>query len=444
MKQKLLSLLVVFVFLLSIFPLQVLAEAEQGGEGQAIQENWRQNSTYRQLKSCHTLDQALLFLSHPINLVRLMGVEDSAIYVVMEDGSYLSLDHYFEKYGEENKRASKINEVWIDESEIGKDNYPINFNKQVPKSAIRDFLVELDLREGNSRCALEQLYMDATAVGDNYWQALCKTVTGMTSDEITELIVNIDKLIEVLTENGGDMLSEDEWSEISDILGGGVDAAVFLNGVKNKLVNDEELSANEWKALVNLCSKVGTKLVGKVGKGALKSVGIKVIPIIGQVAGIFLDAAEEQKEAKEFEAAFEASQKWIEINLGLNAYALSSESEYNRLAERNFNQWKKGLQDPNIYPRTPRDPENPTSRDKQREEEAKDQAEYDAERAIISGAEDAARNPFMNHESNACYHFQAAYSKTAKRPAREILSYDPERVEVEDYLIRGEDYPKII
>jgi hypothetical protein len=196
-------------------------------------------------------------------------------------------------------------------------------------------------------------------------------------------------------------------------------------------MEDGELSEDGWKK-VSTISGAAFKLIGKAVETK-----VEWIPILGTLVGKLTDARAMQEGAQELLEKSTAAKKWHYIQRGLDRYRQQSidpemwQTQYER---------KKGkLEEENkgLFPTM-----------KWKEDQVEKQAREFADDATEGSMAHFIKNLDKKgeEEGEACYFFYRAYLTKIelKKPWWKILSYDPERVEIEDPLMHGEPYPEII
>jgi hypothetical protein len=191
-----------------------------------------------------------------------------------------------------------------------------------------------------------------------------------------------------------------------------------------------KLSEDGWKK-VSRISGAAFKLIGKAVETK-----VEWIPILGTLVGKLTDAKAMQEGAQELLEKSTAAKKWHYIELGLSRYRYLAitQDEWNRHFENEKGRLKEE------HPRWGK-----TQRwQKKTERTAKDYAEKSISDNMDSFI--ARLDTKGESEGEACYFFYRAYLTKIelKKPWWKILSYDPERVEIEDPLMHGEPYPEII
>jgi hypothetical protein len=176
------------------------------------------------------------------------------------------------------------------------------------------------------------------------------------------------------------------------------------------------------------------KTIGKIlGKAT------KWVPIIGDIVFSYLDAREAQGEAKELAANLQGIDKWQLIERGLGRYDTGTTQE----------SWNKTYNDRMQNLEEEHSDDSPLYRllhKGRAEEKAKNKADGHVRSNVASntGGVEEGKKPSKEDTTSACYYFWEASQIHPLKIPKKILSYDPERVEVEDPLMHGEPYPEII
>jgi hypothetical protein len=398
-EQKALALALVSLLLFSLGPVSVQAQADA--------EPWESNQTYQLLQRCRNLDDALRLLSQPLILTLLWGGEVEEV----EDQADADFGNY-DIYTEEGDGGS-ISEVIFKNKEGGWYKVTGVNRNPVPASEIRKLLEEKDLMgESNT---LQQMIAQTSEFADDYWNCLSDQVLGQSLDDLKE---RLEKL-----KNDPDLLT---------VIGLAVpELETLLNDF-----NDGELDSSSWKKL----KEIGLKIGEKAGKKLLKGTKwVKIVPIAGQIAGFFCDAAIQQMENKEQREKFWAIDKWIHIRMGLKGYA-------DEVGDLTQERWEENYED--FWENNNETYGTKGSKIRQKNKDSAKKSADDALSNDLKGEIDKIKNEKYDennpyNESLTALHFWIAFQINGKR-AEHALSYDPERVEVEDYLMHGEPYPVII
>jgi hypothetical protein len=196
-------------------------------------------------------------------------------------------------------------------------------------------------------------------------------------------------------------------------------------------MEDGELSEDGWKK-VSTITKEAFKLIGK-------AVGtkVKLIPIVGTLVGYLMDARAMQEAEQELFEKSTAAKKWHYIEVGLSRY------RYDAITPKT---WQSFHDDRTAE--LEEDQDSSLWKTQKRKEEIETWATDHADSSMKSLYRDFIEDLSTagEKEGEACYFFYRAHLTKVelKKPWWKILSYDPERVEIEDPLMHGEPYPEII
>jgi hypothetical protein len=430
MKKKILSIAIISMFLFSLIPVQVFGQQEKP--------NW----VYSNLLQKKNLDAGLGCLINPINILYLMGVQPGQITVTTIDGKEVNMA------GIDEDTASGLTDETIQDIQITGD---LNFDQGVSGEKLREALIALDTQGVHS--TLFKMHTDASRKAGSYLACLSEEVIGLSPEELGKLAKNMGLLLDD-TDAAKELekLIGKDWDKIcsnaGDLVVVGGNAKVFVEGCQDKLEKNEPLGPAEYKALVQIVEKVGPKLAKKVGGSVGKTVA-KWIPFVGQIAGIFLDAWEEQKEAERMEAATDAIQKWQWVEKGIRDYNKCGKDDFESTFKDKIQNWEDGeyTGDNRVGWPLPPNENGIKFREEKKREKAEDRAQQAAQDDMRTRMEQYAMGTDENlrageDPSSICFCFEQAKNIKVKFNVGE--SWDPERVEVEIPLMRGEDYPVII
>jgi hypothetical protein len=255
-------------------------------------------------------------------------------------------------------------------------------------------------------------------LGNSYWDCLSKEVTGK---DLEGLRARLEEIYSDPTTYLTPLGPAAKWVEqdIKEILDD---------------LDDDKLSPDSWEKLKDVSLELATKGAKVAGKGAK---WVKFVPIVGQVVGFFCDAAISQEQYKAQFGRLKAIDKWAHINLGLEGYKAIEgfftqekwEQRKDQFIEDAGHKYKPWEQD---------DLEDDSS------DHATGDLMNDMEDLIkqIEGEGEYYKKDNYD-EGIICYHFFRAW-QIKPGTVRSGMSYDPERVEIEDPLMHGEPYPEII
>jgi hypothetical protein len=427
MKKKILSLTISCMFLFSLIPVQVSAEEEQG-EAIEGQESWRSKHAYQQLQRCATLDDALRFLSMRYVIAQLLGGEVETSDKEPENPGDWYKDEVFKGWGWNDKKSSiKISEKERDTATRHWRIRDVNPSKAVPTEAIKKVLYEKDIY--TDRNTLEVMIQDVNWRLDNgkWYYAADATfydLFGISLWDLKGLIEDAQKAV-----NNAKAKNEANAGEVREL----EQALERSKAATDELINTGkdiciDLGEKGIASLVKELSKLANQILGAKfimqGAKAGGTLLTELVPILSTIVDIAIHAEKNWREDKALKQKSEAIQKWEHIQLGLGDYDYTVRHTDQDAWDRYYENALESFGGVWVSTRE--------------EGRAKDNANKDIKDNIEGALNDA------NQNEKICWHFRKA-SSIHPRPLKDSgLLWDPERVEIEGPLMRGEPYPKII